>query len=112
MKSLVSALLLALSLAAAPIPRIARSSDKYSLLVDRKPYIILGAQVMNSSGWPSQFAKLLPGAEALHLNTIEVPVYWEDVEPQQGQFSFDMFDSIIRLAREHNFRLVVLWFGT
>lgn len=66
---------------------------------------------MNSSGWPSQLAKLLPGAEALHLNTIEGPVYWENVEPQQGQFSFDTFDGIIRLAREHKVHLVVLWFG-
>lgn len=89
MKSLVSALLLAASLAAAPIPQIVRSANKCSLLVDGKPYIVLGAQVMNSSGWPPQFEKLLPGAEALHLNTIEVPLYWEDVEPQEGQFRFD-----------------------
>ena len=46
------------------------------------------------------------------LNTIEVPVYWENVEPQEGQFRFDTFDNIIRLAREHNFHLVMLWFGT
>lgn len=112
MKSLVSVLLFAATLVAAPMPQIVRSGKKYSLLVDGKPYIILGAQVMNSSGWPSQFEKLLPGAEALHLNTIEVPVYWEDVEPQEGQFRFGTVDSIVRLAREHNFRLVMLWFGT
>ncbi|HJY08537.1 MAG TPA: DUF5597 domain-containing protein, partial [Bryobacteraceae bacterium] len=80
--------------------------------VDGKPYIVLGAQLNNSSGWPSRFEDLLPGAEAMHLNTIEVPVYWENVEPQEGQFRFDTFDNIIRLAREHNFHLVMLWFGT
>ncbi|HXE13748.1 MAG TPA: DUF5597 domain-containing protein [Bryobacteraceae bacterium] len=112
MKLLISALLLAASVAAAQIPQIVRRGDKYSLLVDGKPYIVLGAQVMNSSGWPAQFEKLLPGAAAMHLNTIEVPVYWEDVEPQEGQFKFDTFDGIIRMAREHHFRLVMLWFGT
>ena len=112
MKSLLCILLLATGLAAGPIPQIVRKGDKYSLLVDGKPYIVLGAQVNNSSGWPSRFEDLLPGAEAMHLNTIEVPVYWENVEPQEGQFRFDTFDNIIRLAREHNFHLVMLWFGT
>jgi beta-galactosidase GanA len=99
-------------LIAAPLPKIAREGNKYSLLFEGKPYLILGAQVNNSSGWPSQFEKLLPGAAALHLNTIEVPVYWEDVEPQEGQFRFDTFDRILQLAREHQFRPVLLWFGT
>jgi beta-galactosidase GanA len=112
MKLLIGALLLVAGVAAAQIPQIVRNGDKYSLLVDGKPYIVLGAQVMNSSGWPTQFEKLLPGAAAMHLNTIEVPVYWEDVEPQEGRFKFDTFDSIIRMAREHHFRLVMLWFGT
>lgn len=112
MKSFASLLLLSAALAAAPIPQIVHRDGKYSLLVDGQPYIVLGAQVMNSSGWPAQFEKLLPGAAAMHLNTIEVPVYWENIEPQEGQFRFDSFDSILRLAREHNFHLVMLWFGT
>lgn len=105
-------LLLAIGLAANPIPQIARQGDKYSLMVDGKPYLLLGAQVNNSSGWPSQFEELLAGAAAMHLNTIEVPIYWENVEPEEGHFRFETYDNIIRLAREHNFRLVMLWFGT
>ncbi|MFL6463620.1 MAG: DUF5597 domain-containing protein [Bryobacteraceae bacterium] len=112
MRKFLCFLLLVQGLAAGPIPQIARKGNKYSLLVEGKPYLVLGAQVNNSSGWPSELEKLLPGAEALHLNTIEVPVYWEDVEPQEGQFRFDTFDNIIRLAREHHFHLVMLWFGT
>src|SRR4051794_18244423 len=112
MKALLLCWLLGCGLTAAPLPQIARQGNKYSLLVEGKPYLILGAQVNNSSGWPSQFENVLPGAAALHLNTIEVPVYWEDVEPQEGQFRFDTFDRILELAREHQFRLVLLWFGT
>ena len=112
MRKLLCFLLLAQGLVAAPIPQIVRKGDKYSLLVDGKPYLVLGAQVNNSSGWPSELEKLLPGAEALHLNTIEVPVYWEDVEPQEGQFRFDTVDAILRLAHDHGFHLVLLWFGT
>src|SRR3954468_5601622 len=95
MRKFLCFLLLAQGLAAGPIPQISRKGNKYLLLVEGKPYLVLGAQVNNSSGWPSEFEKLLPGAEALHLNTIEVPVYWENVEPQEGQFRFDTFDSAL-----------------
>jgi uncharacterized protein DUF5597/glycosyl hydrolase family 42 (putative beta-galactosidase) len=113
MKSFVFILLLAAAnLAAGPMPQLVRTGGSASLLVDGKPFIILGAQVNNSSGWPSSIEALLPGAEAMHLNTLEVPVYWEDVEPEEGHFRFGTFDNIIRLARGRNFHLVMLWFGT
>jgi len=110
--TVVSFLVAAAAWAANLLPQITSANGKYSLMVDGKPYLILGAQVRNSSGWPSQFEQLLPAAEALHLNTIEVPVYWENVEPKEGEFRFDTFDNIIRLARDRDFRVVLLWFGT
>ena len=113
MKSFVFILLLAAAnLAAGPMPQIVHNGEKASLLVDGKPFIILGAQVNNSSGWPSRIEALLSGAEAMHLNTLEVPVYWEDVEPEEGRFRFETFDNIIRLARGRNLHLIMLWFAT
>lgn len=113
MKSFVFILLLtAANLGAGPMPQVVHNGEKASLLVDGKPFIILGAQVSNSSGWPSRIEALLSGAEAMHLNTLEVPVYWEDVEPEEGRFRFETFDNIIRLARSRNLHLVMLWFGT
>jgi hypothetical protein len=73
--AVISFLAAAAAWAANPLPQITSANGKYSLIVDGKPYLILGAQVRNLSGWPSQFEQLLPAAEALHLNTIEVPVY-------------------------------------
>ena len=32
--------------------------------------------------------------------------------PEEGHFQFETYDNIIRLAREHNLRLIMLWFGT
>ncbi|HSU32115.1 MAG TPA: DUF5597 domain-containing protein [Bryobacteraceae bacterium] len=113
MKSFLLILLLAAAnLGAGPMPQMVRNGEKASLLVDGKPFIILGAQVSNSSGWPSRMEALLAGAEAMHLNTVEVPVYWEDVEPEEGRFRFETFDHILRLARGRNLHLVMLWFGT
>ena len=66
MKLLLTTLLLTTSLyAATPMPQIVHQNDKYSLMVDGKPFIVLGAQTLNSSAWPEQFDALLPGAAAL-----------------------------------------------
>ena len=35
-----------------PIPRIVQKDGRYSLFVDGAPYLMLGGQVLNSSGWP------------------------------------------------------------
>ena len=48
----------------------------------------------------------------LHANTVEAPVYWEQMEPREGQFDFGNVDAIVKGAREHNLHVVLLWFGT
>ena len=40
------------------------------------------------------------------------PVYWEQLEPQEGHFDFSIVDQIVEGARTHNLHLVLLWFGT
>ncbi|WP_220028001.1 beta-galactosidase [Paenibacillus sp. S02] len=55
--------------------------------------------------------KVWPQLRELHLNTVIVPVYWELIEPMQGEFDFHLVDGIIEQAREENLRLVFLWFG-
>ena len=51
-------------------------------------------------------------AEKLHLNTLELPVYWEQIEPQPGKFDFSLVDTLLKQARTHKVRLVLLWFAT
>lgn len=81
-------------------------------MVDGAPYFVLGAQVDNSSGWPTRLAAVWPAAERMRLNTLEVPVYWEQMEPARGTFDFTVVDAVLAQAREHKVRLVLLWFGT
>ena len=95
-----------------PAPSIAHQDGRFALMVDGAPYFILGAQVNNSSGWPAALQAVWPNAERMHLNTIEVPVYWEQIEPRPGQFDFSDVDAILDQTREHHLHLILLWFGT
>ncbi len=105
-------LLCATVLPAAERPRIEKREHGWQLLVDGKPFLILGGQVNNSSGWAQTLPAISETVEAIGANTVEIPVYWEEIEPQQGQFRFENLDRILTWARERQLRLVLLWFGS
>ncbi|HEY0314160.1 MAG TPA: DUF5597 domain-containing protein [Allosphingosinicella sp.] len=109
------ALLLAASalIAAAPLPKIvAQPNGRHVFLIDGAPFVMLGGQANNSSNYPAMLPKVWPVIHALHANTLEMPVAWEQVEPVEGRFDFSFVDTLIREARENRVRLVLLWFGT
>jgi Domain of unknown function (DUF5597)/Beta-galactosidase len=95
-----------------PLPRLVKQNGRYALFVDDAPYLMLGAQVHNSSGWPAMLPKVWPAMEYLNVNTVEIPVYWEQFEPRQGQYDHTVIDALLAEARQHRVRLVLLWFGT
>ena len=100
------------SLFAQQMPSLENKDNHYTLTVDGKPFLILGAQINNSSSWPVTLATAWPALDAMHVNTVEAPVYWEQMEPSPEQFDFSTVDLLINGAREHHLRLVILWFGT
>src|SRR6201986_2375479 len=94
------------------IPKLIEKNGRHALLVNGKPYLILGGQAHNSSAWPGMLPQLWSSVEMMHLNTLEVPIYWEQIEQQQGKFDFSLVDTLLDQAREHKVHLVLLWFAT
>ena len=97
---------------AAPPARIVSKDGKYSLQVHGKPFLILGAQIHNSSAWPERLETVWPQITALGANTVEAPVYWEALEPQPGHFDFTNVDALLVGARRHGLHVILLWFGS
>lgn len=97
---------------AAPMPRVVEKDGRWALMVDGAPYLMLGMQVNNSSAWPGMLPEVWPAVDRLHANMVEMPVYWEQLEPVQGKFDFSVVDALLAGAREHKVHLVLLWFGT
>ena len=94
------------------MPRIVAKDGRHVFLVDGKPFLILGAQVNNSSNWPAMLDQVWPAIEHVDANTVMVPIAWEQIEPTEGHFDFTFLDTLLNQAREHKVRLVLLWFGT
>lgn len=110
---LAGCILSALAANAAEIPAISKSAAGGQLIVNGKPYLILGGELGNSSaGTSAQADSILPRLAQQHVNTVLMPVAWEQIEPVENSFDFSILDHWMDVAREQHLHLVVLWFGS
>jgi hypothetical protein len=110
-----SLLLFTLNLRAqtSPMPALVHQGKQFHLMVDGKPYLMLGGQAHNSSATNVEdLDRVMASLNALHANTAEVPIYWELIEPQPGHYDFQTVDRVVDAARRAHLRLVLLWFGS
>lgn len=98
---------------ASSIPTLEKNGAQAHLIVDGAPYLILGGQVHNSdTSNPEVLNKAMDVLASWQANTVEVPIYWEAIEPSPGHYDFSSVDLAVNAARKHGLRLVLLWFGT
>lgn len=95
------------------LPKLVKTETAWQLHVDGKPYLVLGGELQNSSLTSTTYMdtvwqKMLDTG----YNTLLGCVTWEDIEPQEGEFSFVELDTVIAAARAHGIRLILLWFGS
>ncbi len=95
------------------IPRLQRQGSATQLVVEGAPFLVLGGELANSSASDVEVLELLwPKLRALNCNTVLAPVYWELLEPVEGEFDFTLVDELLGGARLHQLRLILLWFGS
>lgn len=98
---------------ASAIPHLEKRGTATQLIVDGKPFLILGGELHNSSSSNIDYMDpILAKFAASHFNTVLAAVDWDMIEPQEGRFDFGIVDGLIQDARRHNLRLVLLWFGS
>ena len=94
-------------------PHLKKQGTATQLIVDGKPYLVLGGELHNSTSASLDYmAPVLAKFSAWHLNTALAAVCWDLIEPQEGRFDFSLVDGLIRQARRNNLRLGILWFGS
>lgn len=77
-----------------------------------KPVYVLGLQAHNSSnGNQAMIARSIQAVQLYHGNTLEVPVYWASIEPEEGTFDFTTVDDLLHQVRQAGLHLILLWFG-
>ena len=86
---------------------------KRVFMVDGKPFYPVAGQAHNDAGYndldSDNFFKAL---KLIHGNTLLIPVYWLQVEPEEGKFDFTSVDALLASARRYGVKLILLWFAT
>lgn len=94
------------------IPHLSQQGNATQLIVEGKPFLMLGGELGNSSFTSVQYMNpIWPKLVDMHLNTVLAPVYWELIEPQEGKFDFKLLDQLVSDAERAHIKLVFLWFG-
>jgi beta-galactosidase GanA len=110
--SLLAATILAAATASAAPPYLVEHGSTKQLLVHDRPFLILAGELGNSSASSAEYMKPhWPRLKAMNLNTVLAPVYWELIEPAENGFDWASVESLLRDARAHDMKLVILWFG-
>jgi len=94
-------------------PHLAHEHGATQIVVNGKQFLVRGGELENSSASSLAYLDTIwPKVVAMHFNTVLAPVYWDLIEPKEGNFDFAAVDGLIHGARKHGVKLVLLWFGT
>jgi len=95
------------------IPHLEKRGLATQLIVDGKPFLILGAEPPTSGASNLEYLRYMLSVMATtHQNTGDVAIGWSWIEPQKGKYDFHIVDTLIEEARKIDQRIVLVWFGS
>ena len=95
------------------LPIIKETKGLKQLYVNNEPFLIIGAELLNSSASSIEHMKdIWAHVRSLNVSTVYLPVSWQQFEPEEGTFDYSLIDSHIKSAYDNNLKLIILWFGS
>lgn len=95
------------------IPEIRNDNGIPTLYVHEEQFLALSGEIHNSSASDLIYMeqKVWPNLKGMHMNSVIVPLYWETIEPVEGEYNYELLDGLIEQAKANNMKLILLWFG-
>lgn len=94
-----------------------KGSEKYVLRVDGKPFYMTNIQIRFDKlrgylGWNDQALEaVIKRAADDGFNTVSVPVFWREVEPERDKFDWKILDQYLGWCKKYGLRMELLWFS-
>lgn len=94
------------------LPRLERAGEAVRLIVDGAPYLAVGGELHNStSSDPAYLDRACARLAESGVTTIVATTSWDEVETTEGAFDFSSVSATLEVARRHDLRVVLIWFG-
>ena len=78
-----------------------------------KEFFPLGLQCCNSSAYSRmEMERFWQCVDRTGVNSVEIPVYWEEFEKEEGKFDYKLLEEHVDQAKQHRVKLLLVWFGT
>src|SRR6185312_10816942 len=91
------------------LPRLERTASHTQLIVDGSPFLCLGGELHNSSSSDEAYmAPVWASLERSGISSVVATVGWDQVEPTEGAFDFEVVDHLLAGARSAGVRLVLI----
>jgi hypothetical protein len=95
------------------LPIIKETKGFKQLYVSNEPFLIIGAELLNSSASSIEHMKdIWAHIKSLNVNTVFLSISWQQFEPKEGTFDYSLIDNHIKSAYDNNLKLIILWFGS
>ena len=99
--------------AAQAIAHLEKHGAATQLVVDGKPFLVLGGELTNTASSGQEYMKpVWPRLAQMHLNTVLTGMSWAQFEPEEGKYDFALVDNLLAGARQQNLKIIFLWFGS
>ena len=83
------------------------------LIVDGKPFLVLGGELANTASSSTEYMKpVWPRLAKMHLNTVLTGMSWAQFEPEEGKYDYALVDDLLAGARQQNLKIIFVWFGS
>jgi len=94
-------------------PHLEKRGVATQLIVDGKPFLVLGAEPPTSGTSNPEYLRYMYSVlAATHQNTGAMAAGWAWIEPEKGKYDFRLVDAMIQDAKEFGQRIALVWFGS
>lgn len=97
-----------------PLPAIRRINGVPTLIVDGKPFLVVGAQcdVWRSTPQDAKTIHFFDSYRDMHATTVGLDVLWDKVEHEQDKYDFTFVDWFLKQARARRLKVVLHLFNS
>ncbi len=105
--------LLVTAVRAQSIAHLEQHGTTKQLVVDGKPFLVLGGELANTASSSTEYMKpVWPRLARMHLNTVLTGISWAQFEPEEGKYDYALVDDLLAGARQQNLKVIFIWFGS